>query len=799
MRLSGTLRSAFDSCRRAVDVARGRRRPTVLELAGLSRRVEVLTDTFGVAHIFAETTHDLFFAQGYVTARDRLFQIDFSRMAASGRLSEMIGRRLIPWRETTVHLKERTTLDADVFIRTFGLSRAAAASLPLLPADAREVLDAFAAGVNAYIATGNTSLEHRIMRWTPEPWRAVDSLTLLRGIGFELNGAWRASLFGALLAGANVPDELAAVLWPHYPRDASTAVEGEAWAEMARELLLDREAANAILGFGNASGVGSNCFAVAGTHTVDGGALLANDTHLTLQAPSSWHEIHLAGGGFDLHGFALAGLPGIGIGRTPHHAWGITAGLVQDLDLYVERLHESDPGRYLTPSGYAPLAAREEVYHVRGERTQVRTIYESRHGPLLETLATRPGANERFAVCWTGAQAGRDFSALLGMWRARSLAEFDAALRDHLCPTFNIVYAGADGRIAYRLAGTVPRRKKGTPLRPLPGWTGEWDWDGAVPFEHNPRIVEPSSGFIVSANTRVAPWDYPYELGGLFEPPERYDRITARLAALGDRIAFEDLVSIQLDTYSAWGLRTRDALIAAAGGKGELNPRGRALHQAALELWLGWDGYTGTRSGGAAVAMVTSWNSAKELLRRLAGDDAAFGFVELASYVCVPLLDATRAGEAFAAFGVDLGEVVRIAFDRAVAQCEEAMGPDAGAWAWGRMHSIVAKHRLHGTLVGPLFDIGPEPAPGAPDTVNRGDLDGGNSFRVRVGASMRIVASAKDRDRAGTVMPGGQSGNRLSSHYDDQLSLFLSGRLKPASISKELIAVASREELWPRG
>ncbi len=799
MRLSGSVRKAFDVARQATRVVAGRRRPSLVELSGLEGRVEVLTDTFGVPHLRAASAHDLFFAQGYVTARDRLFQLDFMRMAAQGRLAELVGRRPVPWRTTTVHLRGRTTVDADVFLRAIGLRRMAEACLPLCSPEARDILLAYAEGVNAYIATGKLSLEHRVLRHAPEPWGPVDSLTLLRGIGFELNGAWRASLFGAMLAAAKVPDDLAAILWPHYPKDGAAIVQGEAWGAMARELLLTREAAGAGLGYGNASGVGSNCFAVAGTHTVEGGALLANDTHLTLQAPGAWHEVHLSGGGYELQGFALVGVPGIGIGRTPHHAWGITAGLVQDLDLFVERLSPTDPTRYLAPDGERPLASRQEVLKVRGEPTQTRLMFESHHGPLLDTLATAPAAeDERFAVCWTGHVPGRELDALLGVWRARSWEELDTALLHHVCPTFNITYAGADGRIAYRLAGLIPKRKPGTPLRPLPGWTGEWDWDGHVPRAHNPTIVDPAAGFLVTANTRVAPADYPYELGGLFEPPYRHDRIRERLAALGDHVAFEDLVSLQLDTYAGWAVQVRDALLEAVGGKRTLNPRGHALHQAALEAWLAWDGYARADSAGAAVAYTVAWSTGRELLRRLAGDDSTYAFLELASFVCTPLLDAARAKAALAKAGIDLTEVVRTGFERALEQCKGAMGPDVAAWAWGRLHGLEARHALHGTPLAPVFDLGPEPAPGGPDTVNRGDLDGGHSYRVRVGPAMRMVVNAKERDQAGTILPGGQSGDRLSPHYDDQLRLFLAGRLKPACVSEDRLAVAAREEWWPR-
>ncbi len=793
MRLHGPVRTAFDLGRRLFERARPRRQT----LAGLQSKVEVFTDGFGVPHIYADSAADLFFAQGFITARDRLFQLDYNRHASAGRLCELVGDKPVPWRDLTLHLKERTTFDVDVMLRTFGLARAAEESLPLHSQEARQILEAYAAGVNAYVARAHLTLEHRILRHRPEPWTPVDSLTLIRAIGFELNFAWRAILMSAVLARSGAPPDVVEALWPRFPSEGPSIVDGEAWAELARELLVVREAADAAIGLGNAPGVGSNCFAVAGSHTIDGDALLANDTHLTLVAPGPWHEVRLLGGGFDLHGFALAGLPGIGIGRTPHHAWGITAGLAQDLDLFAEKLNPDNEEEYLTPDGFRPLEFSEETFLVRGQSPRRRKIYSSRHGPLLETVATEAPAGQRFAIAWTGHVPGRDFDALLGMWKAQSFSEFSTALENHVCPNFNISYAGADGRVGYVLAGILPRRKPQTPLRPLEGWTGEWDWDGVIPEQHKPRLFDPACGFVVTANNRLAPRDYPYELGELFEPPERYERITELLQRLGNKVSFEDLASIQCDVYSAWALQLRDALLGIAGGKSALNPRGSAVHQVAVELWSDWDGFASASSPGAAIAIMTAWNTARELVRRLTDEDATHAFLELASFITGPLATVLGMQPRLSELGIDLPAVVRQAFELTIEQCKGTMGEDAAKWAWGRMHPLVCRHRFDATPLGAFFAIGPEPAGGGPDTVNRGDLDGANSFRMRVGAAMRMVVNARGRDQAGTVVPGGQSGDRLSPHYDDQMRLFLAGELKPAPVTKSAVAAAQAETFEP--
>lgn len=778
------------------------RRPGRLHLRGLRNAVQVHTDKWGVPHVYATHRDDLFFAQGYLTARDRLFQIDYNRHAAGGRLCELLGRRPIPWRETTVHLKERTTYDVDVLLRTFGLERAAQASLAAHSDEAHSILAAYTAGINACIEQGHRTLEHRLLGLSPAPWQAQDSILMFKAVAFELNFAWRAILLSTLLGQAKVPDDVARTLWPHAPRDGSYIVEDTQLARAAHDLTLVREAADAAIGIGNATGVGSNCFAVAGSHTQDGAALLANDTHLAMVAPSPWYEIGLHGAGFDLHGYALAGVPGIGIGRTPHHAWGITAGLVHDLDLFSERLNPEDPEQYLTPAGWKKLESRKESIVVRGEGRHERTIYESHHGPLLETLATEAAAGERLAIAWTGHGVGRELDALLAVWQAKTFEACHEGLQHHMCPTYNITYAGADGRVAYFLAGAVPKRRADTPLRPLEGWTGEWDWQGITPREDNPAQVAPACGFVVTANNRIAGPDYPHTLGELFEPAGRFERIRERLAALGTQVTYDDLVAIQRDTYSAWGLEARTALFSLVAGpdglwEGSTGNEQHLLREAA-HIWARWDGHAFKESAGAAIGFMAAFNTGRALVRRLAGDDAALAFLEMTSFICQPILELPALAPRLAELGIDLAAVVREGFAQAVATCRTHMGDTPGDWRWGGVHTLTCRHRLHASPLGRFFSLGPEPADGGPDTVNRGDIDGANSFRLRVGAAMRMVVSARDVDLAGTILPGGQSGNRLSPHYDDQLRHYLSGVLKAAPMHVSAEQAASRQELLPK-
>lgn len=802
MHLQGAARKLFNAARHLVQQHRLARHPRVRTLAGLRGSVEIVTDAWGVPHIYAADLCDLFFAQGYVTARDRFFQIDYIRYAASGRLCELLGQKSLPWQEMSVHFKERSTLDVDVFMRSFKLRRVAEEAWAIHSAESRDMLSAYTAGVNAYLANCGLPLEHRILQSEPEPWSEVDSLVMLKAMAFELNHAWRAILLGGLLCESGLPDDVARGLWPHFPAKGQTIVSGREWRRLCRELAATRKAADAAVGTGNAEGVGSNGCAVAAWKNPRGEALVANDTHLVLGVPCHWHEVRLHGAGLDLQGFALPGVPGIVIGRNPSLSWGVTAGLVQDLDIFVERLHARESDRYLTPEGWQSLFGREETFHIRDESAHKQMLYESRHGPIVEGLATQPESEPGegkhvFSAAWTGHRPSRELDGLLALWKATGFDGFREALQYIVSPSLALTYADAKGKVGFALAGAIPKRRSGTPVRPLEGWSGEWDWDGVVPANENPYIYEPRCGYVVTANNRIVPTDFPHELGSLFEPPYRAERITERLESLGKEVTPEALADLQLDTHSKWGVQARDALLALVGGVEGLVPEAHSVQREAAELWASWDGDTSAESAGALLGIMVPFNAGRELVRRLAGEDAAFAFLEMGSFVCAPILRLPDMRERLCELGVDPAAVVRWAFERSVERCREQLGEEPASWRWGDVHALELSHKLDASAFGKWLSVGPEPAAGGPDTLNRGDVAPGPGFRMRVGAAARMVASAGNRDRAATVLCGGQSGDRLSRHYDDQLALMLRGELKPARVSREELTAAFREEFWP--
>ena len=797
MRSSGHIRPLFDLLTGALHRWRLNARPQRLQLDGPHEPVEVVTDGWGVPHIRAENLEDLFFAQGYVTARDRLFQIDYNRHGARGRLSELVGRKTVPWKRVTVQLKERSTVDVDLMLRTFGLESMSERSLELYSEEARAVTRAYTAGVNAYLARTPWSLEHRLIQRRSRPWRESDCVVLSKAIGFELNYAWRHILFGALVQASKIPEDLQRVLWPEFPQEGSTIVGAQAYATTARELLATREAAEVALGLGNAPGMGSNAWVVSGKLSRDGMPWLANDTHLKMTAPSPWHEVALHCPELSMRGFALAGVPGVSIGQTPEVAWGITAGLVHDLDIFVERLHREDPTQYLTPQGWQPLERRQEVFHVRGEGVHSEEIFSSRHGPILRSTATEAPAGHAFALRWTAHKPAREIDTLLKLWRAKNVREAREAFAEHVCPSFSVTCADSEGHIAYFHAGDIPRRKEHSPLRPLEGWNDRWAWEGIVPYDSHPREFDPDCGYIVTANNRIGPWDLPFEVGGIFEPPYRFDRISRALdLERGDFVA-EDFVALQLDVHAPWAGKARKLLLEVVGGMGGLAVQPQSLGWVAAKHFEAWDAEARVDSAGAAIVYTTLGAVASGILRRLVGEEGSLAFLEAGSSIGPVVLRLLSLGERLSEQGIDLRSLIRAGFAQAVQHCREHMGADPEAWEWGRLHTLVCAHAFEGTALGHFFSLGPEAFPGGPDTVNRGDMNFGNGCAVTVGAAMRFLASVGDPRRSQSVLPGGQSGDRFNPHYDDQMPLFLDGALKPSGLGVVPEVLESKEWLIP--
>jgi penicillin amidase len=716
-----------------------------LRLAGLAAPVEIDFDAHGIPRIRAQSERDAAMAMGVLHARDRLFQMEMTRRGGAGRLSERVGP---------------STLRLDRFVRTLGLRQRAEFDLAALPPEARDMLDAYAAGVNAWIrARGRFAAPEFLALGIPEPWKPSDSLLWGKIMGLWLSGNWRLETERARLA-TILPPERMDQLWPS---DESAGRPDLAFLPEPRRLV-------GLLGatprWGEDAPLpesASNAWAVAPSRSTTGGALLASDPHLALQAPVLWYlaRIELPGGRF-LAGATAPGVPMVVIGRNERLAWGFTTTHSDTQDVFVERL--AGPDAYDTPDGPRPFTLREERIAVRGQDDVVLRVRETRHGPVISDLDDNPPGDRVLAVSMASlAPEDSQAAGLLALNRAGSIAEARGAAALIASPAQNLMVADAAGGIAMFLTGRTPLRKAGDGTLPVPGWDGAHDWTGWVPFDAMPHVVTPTGGLLANANNRVQPPGSDVFLGRDWFGDWRFRRI-GELLQQRPRHAPGDFAAMQADSVSLLAREMLPLLLAP--------PRPTGPAGMARDLLLSWDGamrpelpqplvFNAWMRELGRMALVAggvpdgAWNAGPEFLRTLATSGGT-GW-------CGPEgCDALSAR----------------ALEAAVAGLAPRFGPDPNAWRWSEAHRIRLEHPLlrFVPLLGDWLRI-EAPTPGDGETINRGGM--ARDFSHVHGPGLRIVMDLASPDGVAAAIATGQSGNPFSRHWRDMTPGWVAGRLEP--------------------
>jgi penicillin amidase len=723
-----------------------------IQAKGLAAPVEVLRDKEGVPHIFAKSEADGWFAIGYVHAQDRLWQLEFQRRVASGRLAEILGE---------------PAYDNDRLMRTLGMARTAKRMAQNADAPTRAAFEAYAAGINAYLASKPVlPVEFHVFRITPEPWTAADSMGWLLVMAWDLSGNWRTEL-ARLRFMAKIGAERTAELLPPYPGDTPTPLPD--YTAVYREL---DKAAGSLLSLSPPSeeAIGSNNWVVSGPLSETGKPLLANDPHLGLQTPALWYLAHVSTPAGNVIGGTLPGLPFTVLGRNDHLAWSMTTTNSDTQDLFVERVHPKDPRQYLTPQGWARFEVREEVIRVKDEerRIQVRT---TRHGPVLSDVS-RPlaGATPRqhvIALAWAALDASNSASrAGFAMARAKSAREFVAATRDFHAPHQNVVYADREGRIGFVAPALVPIRRADNEAMgrvPVPGWLAKYDWQGFIPFDQLPASVDPKAGRIVTANHKIiAPGYKPFLTVDWFSP-FRADRIEEMLAAR-PKHSMDSFRRMQADVNS----RIARELLPVARAAKPATQEGRH----AQDLLKGWQGEMAVDS--AAALVFSAWY--RELTRLVYADELGDLFKESWDQRGAFMIAVMKGERGFERWCDDVKTEPKEtcaarasgAFDLAADELAKRYG-EPSTWRWGAAHIAASDHRPFGfvPIVKNYFSITPE-TPGDSFTVNVGHFfvrDEERPFANRHAASLRAIYDLADLDRSLYMHSTGQSGNVLSPWY----------------------------------
>lgn len=821
-----------------------------LDVPGLQKPVTVYRDGAGIPQIVASTADDLFRAQGFVHAQDRFWEMDFRRHVTAGRLSEMFGAIQVP---------------TDTFIRTLGWRRVAEQEVKLLDPTALRYYQDYADGVNAYLAAhsgAELSVEYAVLGlqnpdYKPEKWTPADSIAWLKAMAWDLRSNLEEEVDRGLLAASLTPQQIAdlhpgydyaahptitaegggdpARTTPDTPSTASAADAGAAasngtdaqalaaappadYRAQLEQVSASLESLPRLMGPAG-SDIGSNSWVVSGALTATGKPLLANDPHLGASMPSVWYQVGLhcatvnAECPFDVSGFGFSGFPGVVIGHNDRVSWGFTNLGPDVADLYVEKV-TGDTYEY--DGAQVPLEIRHETIRVAGGKDVKLTIRSTRHGPLITDLSDDyaaiakdqagklgvPAQEYQLSLEWTALTPGPTAGAIFAFDTATDWASFRAAAADFQVPSQNLVYADVDGHIGYQAPGSVPIRAAGDGTVPVPGWTSQYGWVGTVPYDQLPSVLDPPSGYIVTANNAAVGPDYPVMITRDWEYGYRANQIAVRVQALvaaGAKITAAQMAAIQGDTYDA-NAATLVPLLRTVGEAAE--PGSGAARGAAL--LAGWDFHDDADSAAAAYFNVFWKNLLHDAFGRKlpasaqpAGGDRWFAVVQ--NLVTQP----DSAWWADSDLGTsDRDGMIARAADQAWTEARSLMGDDPAHWRWDRIHTLTLTNASLGSSgIAPvewLLNRGPYPVGGGSSVVDATGWDASVGYGADRVPSMRMIVDLADFDRSRWINLAGSSGHAFDPHYADQTDLWAVNKTLPWSFSRTAIAAAATQTLTLR-
>jgi penicillin amidase len=690
----------------------------------VSQPVEVVRDGLAAPHIRAQSIEDAFYVQGYVTAEDRMFQMDALRRLSAGELSEVVGP---------------AALESDLESRRLRLRRLAEEIYTRLPAAEHAHMAAYARGVNAYIEShrGRYGFEFEALGYDPRAWSQVDSILIGLHMFRTLTSDWRSKLMKEQMLRSGEPDKVKYLF--SYRSGAEFMPGGD-------------------------SKPGSNAWAISGPHTWNGKPMLSNDTHLEFSIPGIWFMTQLSAPGLNVEGFALPGVPGIVIGHNDRIAWGVTNLGFDVQDLYIEKI-DTRTGQYQFAGHTEQARAEREIIPVKGEAPHELLNWVTRHGPIF--ISGKGPRN--LSLRWTAADPGVFDFVFVDVDRARNWQDFTNAISRFGGPGQNFVYADVDGNIGYHATGKLPIRKNFLGDVPVDGSSGEYEWDGFIPFDDLPHAFNPKDGFVVTANQNPFPADYPYHVSGNFASPYRSRQIFNMLAKTGTKLRPEDGVRVEKDVYSGYDQFLAKRTVKAYAGRTNANKS----MGAAVDLLKTWDGQMDKEHPEPLITELTSNYIKKAAAERASPGSGGIYRYQLSSAIVQRMLT-----EQPKDWFQDYDQMVLQAFADAMEEGSRMQGADPKGWKWGRYSYLSVRSPVgsHLPVVGKYFDIGPIPMSGGPVTVKQ--------TNGALGPSERMDAALGDWDSSLWELPIGQSGHFASSHYKDQFDAYYNGHAFPMQFGK---------------
>ncbi len=743
----------------------------MLVMDGLKSKVEVKTDEYGIPHVFAENTNDLFFAQGYITARERLFQMELTRLAGRGELSTLLGN---------------ATIEKDKFLRTIGFKQMAKAGYEALSDDSRAMVDAYAAGINAFIK-GKEPLprEFMILRAGPGPWTGEDCVAAGLLMGFSLTRSLYVDLVLYRIA-EHAGEETASLITPSYP-DFAPTLTGKRLSPVPLGILKsefhrfpsDPADTKALIDIFPQEIAASNWMIFSGEMTESGKALFAGSPDLKPTLPALFYMMRIKGGRYDVTGGSLPGVPGIGpLGYNGHIAWSAVNGRGDEVDYFVEKINPENPDQYLTENGYQDFKIIRETLKIKdknGFREEVYPIKVSRHGPMISELMPMAPAN--CAMHWAAFDnPAMDIEGLLRMNLARNFTEFREALGKIKTINLGMGYADAEGNIGWQFTASAPIRKKGDGSYPVPGWTDEYAWTGYVPYEDLPYDYNPPAGYVASFNND--PGNVSYHLSNyyLFQRATRFEKMMTRRGTT--KVSLKDLQDMQLDTLSVVAELWTPLVINACKDDDFVRY---------INILKDWDCHTTIDSTAAPLFNAFYSQMMKHTLSDEIGDKLWTEGLSQSYLLYIPDLVLTRiAGTPDHVLYNDTAtpdltesrdDMIRKSMKDAIAQLNVQQGKNPDRWRWGKGHRMFFEHPL-GTKLG-FLNLDPIPTNGDHFTINSGFWELGHPFKMDSGGVIRVMVDFADPEKSSIISPPGQSGHFKSRHYNDLAALWANGSQVP--------------------
>jgi penicillin amidase len=791
------------------------------KLPGLQGPVEIYRDAYGIPQIYATTAHDLFMAQGYVHAQDRFWQMDFWRHIGAGRLAEMFGE---------------SQLDTDRFLRTMGWARVAQQELNQTAPDNVAILQAYADGVNAYLADHKgsaLSVEYAILKllspnYQVEPWTPLNSLTWAKVMAWDLGGNMDMEIYRARLLKTLTPEQVAQLV-PPYPSNHPVIVptpNTSAPVAALASLPLWRDAqvgadlqalTNQIQGLESLLGpldvgIGSNNWTISGKLTTSGKPLLANDPHLAAQMPSIWYEIglHCVTKGtacpFELTGFSFAGVPGVIIGHNDRIAWGVTNVNPDVEDLYIEKINPQNPNQYEYKGQWEDMQIVNETLQTSSGKTETLTVRYTRHGPIIsDTYGDLKDFNQKagsvqfpdhyaIALRWTALEPSQLIEAFLMIDQAQDWDDFRQAAKNLVVPAQNLVYADVDGNIGYQTPGNIPIRSQGDGTLPVPGWTGDYEWTGYIPFEQLPYAYNPPQGFIATANNAVVGPDYPHLLTKDWDYGFRAARIVDMIQNAPGPIDIAYIQKMQGDDKDLLA----ESLVPIVM---QLQLDDTRL-QNTRQILQGWDFQDQMDSAPAGLynafyqhLLADTFND--ELPKDLPADGGDRWFEVLDSIAQQP--DSPWWDNKNTPATETRDQVFRQALSEAVDELSKRLGNDPQQWQWGKLHTLTFRNQSLGESgVAPieaLLNRGPFQTSGGASIVNATGWDASDPYQVLTLPSMRMIVDLGDLQNSLSIHTTGQSGHAYSPHYIDMADLWRTIQYHPMLWERAQIEQQAKDHL----